>query len=175
LPDPTGAFDFLLDPGQGIIGTLTVLLQAGTKIFSDSGIALNEADIQEGQTGKIDGVLMVSDTEPDLLKAVLIVLDLPGAPELMELRGTASVVDYENQTFDLITDTETVCVKVPEDTPFIVVSTSDEEILNDMILTLDDLNEGDLVKLFGSYDATDCFVPDVIWILVECDDCVIIE
>jgi len=166
-PDVTETFEFDISPEQGFLlnGPVKALLQNGTKIFSDSGIELSASDIRQGMSAKIDGILVLSDTEPDLLKAALIILNTTEAPPLTEIQGTASNVDYENRGFDLITSTQTVCVKVPMDTLIFLIPSDDEiQASSEGNVEFEYLKDEDKVKVSGVFDATECLVAQTIWI-----------
>jgi hypothetical protein len=177
-PDSQGVFDFLLEPAQGIMGTLAVQLQMGTHIFSDSGIALTASDIQTGISASIDGTLIVSGSVPDQLKAALVILNTAEPPEMTTIQGTATQVDNVNRTLTLIlSDTQSTCVVVPEDTLiFLTPADSQAESQGDGNgnVLFDTLVEGDYLDIAGFYDATGCFVARTIWKTVT-GDVIVVE
>jgi hypothetical protein len=79
--EPTETIVVELDPGQGFAeGTvLDVSLTEGTRIFNRAGEELAPEDIEEYDRVEIDGVLFLSDGEPDELRAA-VVFARPGEP-----------------------------------------------------------------------------------------------
>jgi len=78
---PTEAIVVELDPGQGFAeGTvLDVSLTEGTRIFNRAGEELDPEDIEEFDLVEMDGVLFLSDGEPDELRAAVLFVR-PGEP-----------------------------------------------------------------------------------------------
>lgn len=104
-------FPFLPEPGRGIdSGQLPVQLQPGTRIFSRAGVELAASDLTAGQQANVDGALALSDVDPDILKAALVVLDLTAALESRR-GGVLQTVDAGAGTLVLTVD------EPPEATP----------------------------------------------------------
>ena len=80
--DAQDRFELELDPGQGIVtddGLLRVQLQDGTKLFERSGDPLDPEDIAVGDAARAVGVLALSSSSDDLLKAAWVMLRLAAA------------------------------------------------------------------------------------------------
>jgi hypothetical protein len=167
-PDIGGEFDFVLDPGQGVVvdnDIVTVQLQNGTKIFSDTGDPLDESSLngvspENPLPATIDGVLIISDLEPDLLKSSLIILDADGSAVTEKLEGTISNINYPEHTFDLIlSPTETICVQASEKTHiFLVLELA--QTLESEYIGFNELMNGQSAEVYGHFDSsyTDCFI-----------------
>jgi hypothetical protein len=73
--DPVeGSISFELDPGQGFAeGTeVEIVVVADTKFFSADGVEIVPEDVDMGSRLEVDGVLALSSSSPDLLRAAVI-------------------------------------------------------------------------------------------------------
>ncbi len=82
---PTETIVVELDPGQGFAeGTvLDVSLTEGTRIFNRAGEELAPEDIEEFDRVEVDGVLFLSNGEPDELRAAILFVR-PGEPPVVD-------------------------------------------------------------------------------------------
>jgi hypothetical protein len=161
----SGQFDFDIDPGQGVSAENPVLvtLQPGTKIYSASGEALDQSAIVIGETAEVDGILLLSDTGPDVLNSAFVSVGAT-LSSLERLSGQISSINYDLRTFDLQTGTETVCVNVPpQEEVSILEVQSTNDAYTSVYITFGELADGEEADLYGHTDgASGCFVPEVI-------------
>ncbi|MGE5892858.1 MAG: DUF4382 domain-containing protein, partial [bacterium] len=156
----TQQFTFKVDLGQEITsdtGIIPVQIQTGTKIYGKDGNPIT--DLSVGQVAEIDGIAVMSNVNPDVFNAALILVDTSTIPE-GEISGTIENIDYTNKTFDLQTSTVTVCINVPDTATLFLV----QEINNQFessIIDFSDLQNGMNADLYGAYE-NGCFVPDTI-------------
>lgn len=156
----TGEFSIDLKPDQGIDpdGPLAALFQQGTKVFDRKGQPLDPSAIDTGVRGKFDGRLSISDSSPDVLKTALIVLDI--APESDEvLRGT--IATLERGGFVLMTEEGDRCVRTEDDTDVFLITLDGDRIRSERG-SLDDLDEGQSVDVYGEDEDDGCFEADTI-------------
>jgi hypothetical protein len=166
LPDVlTKRFDFEIYPGQGFpTGTVLVVeLQNGTKVYSWTGVELSEADIATGLKAKIDGVLVVSSTSPDVLKAALAVLFTPPFTALQKMGGMILNPDASGRTFDLYdpATSTTVCVEVPSSAHIFLITITGSSYSSEEI-GLGDLSDRQSVEVYGEYGPSSCFSAQTI-------------
>ena len=166
LPDVlTKQLDFEIYPGQGFpSGTVLVVeLQNGTKVFSRTGEELSEADIAVGLKAKIDGILIVSNTSPDILKAALAVLFTPPFTALQKIGGTILNLDASGRTFDLYdsTTSTTECVEVQSSANIFLITLTGSSYISEAI-GLGDLSDLQRVEIYGDYVSTNCFSAQTI-------------
>ncbi len=166
----TDTFDFTLDPAQGGIpaGTsIQVQLQNETKVFSRQGQELGFQSIEAGLTAAADGVLLLSNTDPDTLKSTLIVLDLLKA-QLVKLSGTVvEPIDSATRQFfveNAIGGQE--CVVAAPDARIVRITSSSSEGLTSDLVEFDALAPGQDVNVFGTSQQGACLVADTIVIFI---------
>lgn len=163
------SFGFTIDPTQSGIpaGTqIQVQLQDQTKVFSKQGDELDFQAIQAGLFAMIDGVLLLSNTDPDTLKSTLVVLDL--LPQrLVKLSGTiVGDIDAVNRQFLLETAAGAqACVSVPKDANILRITASGSGLTSEKV-GFDTLAFGQDVGVFGSVREGDCLVADTIVIFI---------
>ena len=80
--DGEDRFDFELAPGQGLAGTpvLATQLYPQTRIFTRNGLEVGTDAITAGKRAIVDAVLSLSNTDPDELRAALVILGAFVAP-----------------------------------------------------------------------------------------------
>lgn len=159
LNTATGDFSIDLDPNQGIEtdGPLAALFQDGTRVFDRKGNPLDPTAIAMGVRGQFEGRLMISDSDPDILKTTLIVLDmLPGGDEI--LRGI--IGSFTDGGFNLMTDLGDRCVWTDKKTEVLLIVPDGDGIRSEPG-SLDDLESGQEVDVYGDYD-DGCFDADAI-------------
>lgn len=159
LNTATGEFSIDLDTNQGIEtdGPLAALFQDGTRVFDRKGNPLDPTAIAMGVRGQFEGRLMISDVDPDMLKTTLIVLDmLPDGDEI--LRGI--IGSFTDSGFNLMTDVGDRCVETDDDTEVLLI-TPDGDGITSNPGSLDDLESGQEVDVYGDYE-NGCFDADSI-------------
>lgn len=160
--DPgTQQFGLAIDPGQGFADdtNLRGLVQMGTQIVDKEANPLDTSALIAGRVGHFDGVVMLSNSEPDLLKTSLIVLD-PGADTGEPISGEILSVLPEDRTLLLLTDAMERCVSVPDDASITVVTISDTATETGPA-DLADLMPGWPAEIFGE-ESAGCFVASSI-------------
>ena len=160
-PDPaTHDFDFELFAGQGFpTGTvIKTALQNGTKLYSKEGAPLTGADIAAGLKARVDGVLSLSDTLPDSLKAALVVLFQQPFTALDRIEGMVMNLAPGGLSFDLYDPAAatTECVTVgPATTLFLI--TTDSTSYTSTEITGADLVETQNLQVYGDFAPSGCF------------------
>lgn len=161
--DPvTNEFGLAIDPGQGFGDDTTIgaLVQMGTRIFDKAANPLDEGSLLRGQVGHFDGVLMLSDSEPDTLKTSLIVLDLDAAIG-ETLTGEILSVDVDAGTLMLMTATESRQVCLADGAVITLVTLTDAETTSEEVPLGEGL-VGLLAEAFGNEGTDGCFVAETI-------------
>jgi mono/diheme cytochrome c family protein len=155
LDEATGEFALDLEPGQPVEtdGPLTALFQDGTRVFERKGRPLDAGAIVAGARGHFDGRLVLSDSEPDLLRTALIVLELAPEGETV-LRG--DIASLEAGGFVLITSQGDRCVDIGDDTEvFLIVPEGDDGVRSERG-EIADLADGQQVDVYGEEDTDGC-------------------
>lgn len=166
----TDTFGFTLNPAQGGIPadtSIRVQLQNETKVFSKQGQELEFQSIQAGLTAAADGVLLLSNTDPDTLKSTLIVLDLLKA-QLVKLSGTVvEPIDSATRQFFVENDIGgQECVVAAPDARIVRITSSSSEGLTSDLVEFDALAPGQDVNVFGTSQQGACLVADTIVIFI---------
>jgi mono/diheme cytochrome c family protein len=159
--DDTRQFELLIGPGQGFgdASIVTAQLQDGAKIYSRRGAPLGDGAIGDGVMGAFDGVLMLANDAPDLLKTVLAILDLDFDAEDV-LRGEILTAG-EDRRLMVATDTGDRCVDVPLDADVFLVSLVEGRVFSDRG-SYGDLVPGLAIDVYGDAGTDGCFVADTI-------------
>jgi hypothetical protein len=183
-----GDFDFEFDPSPvtDAPDLISVLLQAGTRIFAlGSNEELTSAALQPGTEGEVDGVFTDLPTDPvtQRLNAALIVLDVDSTPEV-SLTGriitlkteTALPTTPASGTIDLKAVEPAAqfnCVNTTVDTRFLKITetpTSSEtvDIDFDGLLVPDPADtDPPTIDVYGSDDSSGCVLASVVQQYVE--------
>ena len=155
-------FDLDLAAGQGIVNDnpLPVQLQPGAVILSTKGDVLDTSAIEVGKSIKVIGLLRLSDTEPDFIKAVLVFVDTDVAD--IKLSGTISTINLALDGFTLISDSDgDRCVTLTGDTNIFLISEDNGSFTSEEIQAAD-LFEGQTTDVYGHYNLEGCLVADSI-------------
>ena len=157
----TGEFTVDLDPDQGIEtnGALLSLFQDGTRVFDKHGMPLDPGAIAPDVRGNFEGRLVLSDTDPDVLKTALIVLDM-APPGSEVLRGEIATLNRDG--FVLMTDTGDRCVATEDDTEVFLIRPDDGNGIGSERGTLEDLTAGQSVDVYGEEEHDGCFEAETI-------------
>jgi hypothetical protein len=156
---------YRLDPGQGF-GTRTdvdLLIQDETKIYSSLQRAFLDEWTEEdilGKSAEIDGILLLSNSNPDTLVAAFILIDETTASS-EKLSGRIDNINYRSRTFDLVlSPSETMCVNVPEDADIFLILKIESSEMIDFI----NLHDGLTVDLYKEPvdNGSDCFMPETV-------------
>lgn len=166
--DPsTDIFSFEIGEQQGFTqdAVVSALIQNGTRIFSRQGGALDVSAIQDGVPAHVDGVLLLSDVEPDLLKTALIVLDVD-LTIADKFSGEILTVDASQRSLVMATNVGDRCVEVPPDTEIIRVENSADGTSSARI-ALADLVSGQRIDVYGQLDISGCIVAETVVAFVD--------
>jgi hypothetical protein len=165
--DGNDQFIFHIDPpGQGLSeDSINVQYWEETIIFSPASDLLDNTSISDGTFATVYGIV---DITKDILSAEVILLRETAAFETIagEIWGNVS----ENaMTFDLQTDTGTVCVITPTGSQIVMMTQDGSDFEINQAAHIEDLQIGDGVTLFGSYDSANpaCFIPDSVFAFRE--------
>ncbi|NND37144.1 MAG: hypothetical protein HKN81_08410 [Gammaproteobacteria bacterium] len=159
--DADRRFELLIGSGQGFgdASMVTAQLQDGAKIYSRRGVRLDDGAIADGVNGAFDGVLMLANDAPDLLKTVLAILDVDIDGEEV-LRGEVLTAGADRRLM-VATTTADRCVDVPLDTDIFMVALADERLVSERG-DYQDLVPGLDIDVYGDEDSGGCFVADTI-------------
>lgn len=152
---------FELDVEHGLETENSLLAQLfnETRIFSTDGIERDPTVIQPGTQLELDGVLVLSNSEPDVIRAAFIQVSLDEILE-MKLSGTVLIVDDSDQSLSLSTDTGDRCVNAEKADIFEVIV--DEGQLVTRKIALSELEPDQAIDVFGFEDIDGCFNADTI-------------
>lgn len=156
-------FGLAIAPGQGFGDdtVLTGLYQDGTGVFTKAGERLTREDLLRGQVGHFEGVIALSNDEPDALRTSFIVLD-PDAAFGETITGTIQSVDAEAGQFILTTaETGDRQVCVDEETSITLVTLTDEGTETAEV-GLGDLEAGLEAEVFGAEGTDGCFEAETV-------------
>src|SRR6056297_1170454 len=156
--DADDEFGLAIAPGQGFGDdtVVTGLFQDGTGVFNKAGERLAREDLVRGQVGHFEGVLALSDAEPDALRTSFIVLD-PEAAVGETITGIIQSVDTDAGQFILTTaETGDRQVCVDDDTTITLVTLTDEGSESAEV-GLGDLESGLEAEVFGAEGVDGCF------------------
>jgi hypothetical protein len=165
---PDDRFDLDLDAGQGVVtddGLLAIQLQPGTRIFARDGHALDSEDVQPGDTARALGVLALSSSDDDILKAAAVVVDVENESEA-NLEGEITSVESGGARLEIDTEDDgTACVDVPSDAELFRI-TSDGGTSHVDAIDRSQLMHGDRVSVFGTPGAS-CLEASTLIVLEE--------
>ncbi|WP_405228154.1 DUF4382 domain-containing protein [Lentisalinibacter sediminis] len=156
-------FGLAIAPGQGFGDdtVLTGLYQDGTGVFTKAGERLTREDLLRGQIGHFEGVIALSNDEPDALRTSFIVLD-PDAAVGETITGIIQSVDTEADQFILTTaETGDRQVCVDDDTTITLVTLTDEGS-ESAEAGLGDLEAGLDAEVFGAEGTDGCFEAETV-------------
>lgn len=144
-------------PGQGFApGTvLQVMVQDGTKLFTRQGTPLSAADIGVGDALKVEGVVVLSDTEPDRIKAAIIFVAIDAADG--PVTGTLGPLDIASNSFTLITTGGDRCVTLASGAHLFQITETSTGFVSEAV-TLSQLNSGQRVDVYGSLGVGGCYI-----------------
>ena len=161
LDTETGEFTIDLDDDQGVEtdGALLALFQDGTRVFDKQGLALEPGSIATDVRGYFEGRLVLSDTDPDVLRTALIILDLvPHGDEV--LRG--EIATLNDMGFVLMTDGGDRCVEFDDDLEIFLISPDEGDGIISERGTVEDLMAGQSVDVYGDEESDGCFEAETI-------------
>ncbi|MBT8066895.1 MAG: DUF4382 domain-containing protein [Gammaproteobacteria bacterium] len=157
----TGEFTIDLDDDQGVEtdGALLALFQEGTRVFDKQGMPLEPSAIAPDVRGYFEGRLVLSDSDPDVLRTALIVLDLVPVGEEI-LRGEIATLD--DRGFVLMTDAGDRCVEFDDDLEIFLISPDEGDGIRSERGTVADLAAGQSVDVYGDEESDGCFEAETI-------------
>lgn len=168
LDDATAQFGLQLDADQGIAATnsLNVRVQDGTKIVSRNGELLDTAALAVARRINVLGVLALSDSAPDIIKAAVIFVDTEA--DDVELSGTISAATGTPlDGFTLVTNAiGDRCVTLTSDTIVFDITTASGGVDVEQVDT-SALAVGDAVQLYGNYGVDGCLIAETIIVKSE--------
>ena len=127
-------------------------------VLSNNGAVLDASAIVTGQIVKVIGVLTLSDTDPDFIKAAMEFVDINAAN--IKLSGTVSAITPALDEFTLMSDSVgDVCVNLTSSTHIFLISEDVSGFSSDEIVAAD-LAEGQQADVYGQYNLGGCLVAD---------------
>ena len=162
-------FDFGLDAGQGFAADTVVTTQLfeSTPIVTRRGEYLNRTVIQDGTDMTVDGVLSLSNEDPDLLRAALLIVDFDDEAEDL-LRGVVADVDPAAGSLLLTVDGVDRCVDA-DGADIFVVESDEDQFLSERV-ELGDLIPGQRADVYGQDRFDGCFEAETIIADAVADD-----
>jgi hypothetical protein len=154
-------FDFGFDAGQGFApgSAVATQLYASSRIVTRQGDSLDRTVIQDGVDMTVDGVLSLSNEDPDLLRAALLIVDFDTEGEDL-LRGIVADVNVTDGSLLVTAEGGDQCVDASQ-ADIYVVESSDDEFLSEPA-ELGDLIPGQRVDVYGQNSVEGCFVAETI-------------
>lgn len=152
-------FDLALASGQHL-GTdqrvLPTRLFERTRVFSVDGTELDPTAIEPGVAVLADGVLIISETDSDILRAALLILNLEAGDDEHVLRGEIVSVDFDAGILQLLVEDTERCVNADGADIFLI---SNSDGFSSARVGLGDLEPMQTVDIFGSAeDDQNCFI-----------------
>lgn len=174
-PDANNRFAFLLDSGQGIASetVIDVEVQPGTGIVDGDGVAADASQIEPLVQAEVEGLLVLSSTDPDTLRAIFVALeddtddgDNPG-DDRDELRivGQILSVDATNNTLTLATESADRCVVLRDNGRVFAITTTADSTTTDAI-DFADIPSDTAAQIYGREGIDGCFRAGFILVLV---------
>lgn len=156
--DPlTHSFDLLVADGQGLGSgtTLKVSLPTGARIFSSRGHELNFNAIIPGREVKVEGVLKLSNNQPDGLVAAIVFV----ADSLVDahLNGSFIGTGLTANSFNMSTTSGDRCVRLENTAQVYLIRLTSTGFSGEMG-RLTDLTAGQSIEVFGHEAVDGCFV-----------------
>jgi len=153
----TNSFELALAPAQGFEpgAVIDVLLQDGTRIFSRDGEELDASAIEPDQRARVDGVLRLSSTDPDRLKAALVVVELDADADNL-LMGTIQSSTARTRSLIVSTASGDRCVRVSSNARIFLVD-EDNSGFSSERAEFEDLGPGMRIRAFGREAHDGCF------------------
>lgn len=158
----TERFGIDLATGQGIVtdGPLAAQLYPKSRIFSRDGLELSRLDLETGSRAILDSVLAISGASEDVLRTSLVVLDTDlGTSEIL-LSGAVLDVNVVTQRLTMSTASGDRCVDTGTADIFLVED--DDGGLESTRGSLDDLEPGQRINVFGTEGIGGCLVASTI-------------
>jgi hypothetical protein len=170
--DGDDQFLLLIDEGQPVSpAPLLVQLRPGTKVFTRRGIPLPPSKIMVNDPVRATGILDISGAD-DLLKAAFIMVDVT-AVETDRIRGEISEEpEAGGARLTVMTESDTVCVDVPEAARIFAVELDDGNGLGSAkSIDRSDLRRGDQLSIFGIAPETagDCFTAETVISFIDAE------
>jgi hypothetical protein len=130
-------------------------VQDGTKVYSRQGTALSPEDIGSGDAVKVEGVVVLSDTEPDSIKAAIIFVSSDAADG--PVTGTLGTIDAPNNSFMLITTAGDRCVTLDTGAHLFQINATSTGFVSEAV-NLSDLSSGQQVDIYGPLGLGGCYL-----------------
>lgn len=139
---------------------LLVKLMPGVKVFSMNGSPLTEQDIMAGRPVKVEGILVLSNTVPDMIKAAVVFLG-DVKPMAIVLSGPVTKIHDDLMGFDM-TDTQLGdrCVKLGAGSDIYEISLLSGGGFGSSEVGIGDLSVAQTVTVYGETGTTGCVMAD---------------
>ncbi len=131
-----------------------------TRIFNDDFEELDESAISLGAAATVEGMLMLSDVDPDMLKAALILIREEGT-DLEQLSGEIIDIDPDTRSFLISVEGDERCVEMAKESHIFLITEGEDGSVSQEIL-FEDLKIGFLTANFGEFDDDPCFDASVV-------------
>jgi hypothetical protein len=155
----TNRFDLNIAPGQGFVtdAPLPVQLFSSSRIFNRAGVELDTGDVLANLGALVDGVLVVG--QDDFIRSPLLVLDEGTTAPEVAIEGDIVSVNVAAETLLVNDGTMDRCINAADASVFLV---SDADGFSSSRGTLNDLDPGQKVAIFGEEGIDGCLVADTI-------------
>lgn len=160
------SFTLLLDNGQVInaLAPITVELIDGARIFSMTGDELTADDIVAGRIAMVEGIVVLSDTEPDVIKAAVVFLG-EMTNSSIKLSGDITEIYLDQNTIDMVdAQLGDHCVRIDSDTGIYSLTITDASSISTESISLNHLLAGQHIDV-NSHDwdwGSGCVLADVV-------------
>jgi hypothetical protein len=155
------SFELLLDTGQSISATDPILVELidGAKVYSMSGDELSISNITTGRIAKVEGIVVLSDTDPDKIMAAVVFLG-EMADSVTMLSGNVTTTYVDQNYFDMTDDVlGNRCVNTDGSTD-IYGLTIDGSSITSTPIALGDLIDNQHVDVYGNSWVNGCLLAD---------------
>lgn len=157
---PDNQFEMTLDPGQFVSAdSLLVQLMSGVKVFSVQGQTLTVEDIVVDARVKVEGILALSDVEPDMIKAAAVFLAQP-QPMAVVLEGEVTAIHADLMRFEMSSQLGDRCVQLDADSDLYEISLITGGGFDSSEIGLGDLAVGQAVTVYGTGGTSGCVLAD---------------
>lgn len=169
-PDANNTFDLLLDVGQGFVSdsVISVMVTPGTGVADEKGERLDTSFIEPGVEAEIDGLLMLSNTDPDVLKAIYLMLDIDNDgdsdEEEVSISGQVLSIDESTNSLVLATTESDRCVVLDEHTEIFLITVVDGVSSTDAI-PLSEIEIDAMADVYGDESVDGCVVSRTILVI----------
>ena len=169
--DSNNTFSLLLNPGQGFTADteIGVNVQPGTGLSDDNGNPLDIDAIQPNIEAEIDGLIVLNTTDPDVLRAIYIALEIESdddssSDDEVRLAGQVMSVDVATNSLTLATEDGDRCLVMDDDADIFLITVVTDGTTTDSI-DLTDVAIDAAAEAYGEEQADGCLHVSTLLVL----------